>query len=79
LEASPAQPPQHVEARPYESSSILLHWTPLEALQWNADRVGYRVLYRIYPSNDSFLVDEIPMTDARPDGKMQYVIKKLAR
>jgi hypothetical protein len=57
-----------------------LEWKALEPLKWNSDRIGYRVLYRIYPSNDSFLVDELPMTDEKPaDGKLQHVIKKLAR
>lgn len=80
LEMEPIEAPRDLQARPYESSSILLEWQALDPLKWHSDRIGYRILYRIYPSNDSFLVDELPMSDAKVEGgKVQHVIRKLAR
>ncbi|KAI6207039.1 hypothetical protein M3Y94_00984300 [Aphelenchoides besseyi] len=79
LEATPTKPPSNVDARPYESSSILVKWDALDPLLWNSNAIGYRVLYRIYPSNDSFMVDEIPLMESNPtNGKLEHIVKKLS-
>ena len=67
-------------AAPYESSSIIVAWTPLPPLDWNSASIGYRILYKIYPSNDSsFTTVDVALSEAAADGRMEKVITKMAR
>lgn len=77
LEAAPSSPPVSLQASPYESSSLLLQWQPPPPSDWNADMIGYRILYRIYLSNETFKYDEIPPSQEE-HAKMQHIIRRLA-
>lgn len=80
LEAEPKAAPINVKARPYESSSILLEWTGLDPSLWNSDRLGYKILYRVYPNNVSFSMETLPLVEKNPeDGIFKHVIYKLSR
>uniref|UniRef100_A0AC34QH49 Thymidine kinase, cytosolic n=1 Tax=Panagrolaimus sp. JU765 TaxID=591449 RepID=A0AC34QH49_9BILA len=78
-ESFPSKPPSQLQASPYESSSILLQFSPLERSFWNSDAVGYKIFYRVYPSNDSFKMEEINPSEELPEsGKIQHVVSKLS-
>ncbi|CAD5218681.1 unnamed protein product [Bursaphelenchus okinawaensis] len=77
--APPKSGPLNVKAKPYESSSILLEWTPIDELEWNADQIGYKILYRVYQSNNTFLSETLPLVERNSDdGVVRHVIHKLA-
>ena len=79
LEAPPSKPPAQLQASPYESSSIMLQFTAPDRSLWNSDHIGYRILYRVYPSNDTFKSQEIPLSDESPEtGRIQHLVQKLA-
>lgn len=71
LAAPPAAPPKFVHTTPYESSSALVKWLPIDRTAWNSDKIGYRIMYRIYPSNDSFSVEDVPTPSADDDSDIQ--------
>uniref|UniRef100_A0A7E4ZS71 Down syndrome cell adhesion molecule-like protein Dscam2 n=1 Tax=Panagrellus redivivus TaxID=6233 RepID=A0A7E4ZS71_PANRE len=76
--SAPSKPPTQLQASPFESSSIMLQFTPPSQQHWNSDAVGYRILYRIYPSNESFKLDEIPLSEEIPStGRIQHIVQKL--
>uniref|UniRef100_A0A914QBI7 Sidekick n=1 Tax=Panagrolaimus davidi TaxID=227884 RepID=A0A914QBI7_9BILA len=79
LEAAPSLPPQKLQASPYESSSIMLQFNPPERHTWNSLALGYRILYRVYPSNETFKAIEIPPSEELPtNNQIQHLIQKLA-
>ncbi|CAD5226006.1 unnamed protein product [Bursaphelenchus xylophilus] len=79
LGSAPKIAPGNVRAKPYEASSILLEWNPINELEWNADQIGYKILYRIYQSNNTFLSETLPLMERNPsDGVVRHVIHKLS-
>lgn len=48
LETVPIQAPSALRVAPHEATSALVRWTALAREEWNADRVGYRLVYRVY-------------------------------
>ncbi|KAE9550691.1 hypothetical protein FO519_006092 [Halicephalobus sp. NKZ332] len=79
VESAPSKAPAQLQASPYESSSILLQFSPPERTFWNSDRVGYRILYRVYPSNESFKTEEVSQSEDLPEnGKIQHIVSKLS-
>ncbi|KAI1732942.1 fibronectin type III domain-containing protein [Ditylenchus destructor] len=78
LEAPPAQSPRILQAKPYESSSMIVKWAAIDRSKWNSDQISYRILYRIYPSNgESFTEEEIVVTDPQKT-EFEYIIRKLS-
>ncbi|VDM39837.1 unnamed protein product [Toxocara canis] len=76
LEAPPSSPPLSVQVSPYESSALLLQWSPPSRNNWNSDTIGYRILYRPYPSNETLNSEEVAA--AKEDlPKMQHIVRKL--
>lgn len=84
LEALPSQSPDFVQAIPYESSSALIKWRPIDKNNWNSDKISYRIFYKIYPSDDDFIVEDafIPENDNQESSyntTFQHIINKLSR
>ncbi|KAI1726479.1 fibronectin type III domain-containing protein [Ditylenchus destructor] len=78
LEAPPVQVPRILQAKPYESSSMIVKWAAIDHSKWNSDQIFYRILYRIYPSNgESFTEEEIMVTDPQKT-EFEYIIRKLS-
>lgn len=78
LESAPSSAPSNIEAIPYESSTLKIHWRPPPIYAWNSDYVGYRILYRPYPSNDTYKTEEIALSGERLL-QMERVISGLDR
>lgn len=80
LEAAPSKAPKILQAKPYESSSMVVKWSAIDRNTWNSDQIGYRVLYRIYPSNidSSYNEEDIEVTDLQQI-EFEHVIHKLSR
>ncbi|KRX42346.1 Protein sidekick -like protein [Trichinella murrelli] len=64
LEAPPTEPPREIEVFAFNASSVQVRWKAPERSTWNADVVGYRILYKSYGENNTFRVKEFPMHDA---------------
>lgn len=76
--SAPSSPPHSVQASPFESSALLLQWASPNRSEWNSDTVGYRILYRPYPSNETPSTEEL--TSTKNDlPKMQHIVRKLLR
>ncbi|CAD6191275.1 unnamed protein product [Caenorhabditis auriculariae] len=67
MPAAPLGSPISLQATPFDSTSVQLQWIVPHKTTWNADAIGYRVFYRIYPSNDTWQLEEIPPSAERPD------------
>ena len=78
LEDAPSAPPILLQVSPYESSSLMLQWEPPAKGHWNSDTIGFRVLYRIYFSNETSKTEDVSMFD-NIQTKVQHIIQKLAR
>ncbi|KFD51708.1 hypothetical protein M513_07404, partial [Trichuris suis] len=63
-EAEPADPPQEVTVQSVNGSAIQIAWKAPEKSTWNADTIGYRLIYRIYGKDETLSAQEFPMTDA---------------
>ncbi|TMS37371.1 hypothetical protein L596_004315 [Steinernema carpocapsae] len=75
-EAEPSAPPSDIRANPIESASVSVQWVVPHKANWNSDHLGYRILYRAYPSNDSYRTEEIDEF-AQPGEQMTFVLTKL--
>uniref|UniRef100_A0A915E8P4 Protein sidekick-like protein n=1 Tax=Ditylenchus dipsaci TaxID=166011 RepID=A0A915E8P4_9BILA len=78
LEAVPSEAPSILQAKPYESSSLLVKWATLSGSKWNSDKIIYQIVYRIYPSNDSYTVEEIKDRDEEQQVELEHVVRKLS-
>uniref|UniRef100_A0A5S6Q0T3 Protein-tyrosine-phosphatase n=1 Tax=Trichuris muris TaxID=70415 RepID=A0A5S6Q0T3_TRIMR len=63
-EAEPAEPPQDVSVSSINGTAVQISWSAPEKSTWNADTVGYRLIYRIYGKDETLSAQEFPMTDA---------------
>lgn len=84
LESLPFLPPEIIQAVPYESSSILIKWRLLKKNNWNSDKISYRILYKMYPSDNDFSVEDVFIPDDKkeyflPNATFQHIINKLLR
>uniref|UniRef100_A0A1I7YHM0 Protein-tyrosine-phosphatase n=1 Tax=Steinernema glaseri TaxID=37863 RepID=A0A1I7YHM0_9BILA len=75
-EAAPSSPPEDLRVIPIESASVRVQWEVPKKAAWNSGNVGYRILYKIYPSNESYQSEEVNES-AQPGEQMSHVIKKL--
>ncbi|KRZ30000.1 Protein sidekick -like protein [Trichinella pseudospiralis] len=64
LEAAPTEPPREIEVLAFNATSVQVRWKAPERSTWNADVVGYRILYKPYSENSTLRVKEFPMHDA---------------
>lgn len=62
LPAAPLAHPISLKATPYERNSVLLEWVVPHKSTWNSEVVGYRIHYREYPSNETWQMEEVPIT-----------------
>ncbi|KAI3421308.1 hypothetical protein GPALN_014927 [Globodera pallida] len=86
MESAPDLPPTDVQLHPVDATSIRVKWKPLTREAWNADRVGYRILYRVYrldfvrspssPANGT-LTEEIPLSAIEQKESMDVLLKGL--
>uniref|UniRef100_A0A914I6N3 Fibronectin type-III domain-containing protein n=1 Tax=Globodera rostochiensis TaxID=31243 RepID=A0A914I6N3_GLORO len=86
MESAPDLPPTDVQLHPVDATSIRVKWKPLTREAWNADRVGYRILYRVYrldfvrsPSSQAngTLAEEIPLSAIEQKESMDVLLKGL--
>uniref|UniRef100_A0AAF5DSP0 Thioredoxin domain-containing protein n=2 Tax=Strongyloides stercoralis TaxID=6248 RepID=A0AAF5DSP0_STRER len=64
--------------KPYQSTSINLQWESLPSNNWNSDVIGYRIEYKEYPSNGSFKIEELPLTNKiPPNGIINHILEHL--
>ncbi|KAK0397791.1 hypothetical protein QR680_002272 [Steinernema hermaphroditum] len=75
-EAIPSSPPGDLRVVPLESASVRVQWEVPTKATWNSESVGYRVLYKIYPSNDSYQAEDISKS-GQPGEQISHVIKRL--
>uniref|UniRef100_A0A0N4ZCH2 Basement membrane-specific heparan sulfate proteoglycan core protein-like n=1 Tax=Parastrongyloides trichosuri TaxID=131310 RepID=A0A0N4ZCH2_PARTI len=70
--------PTDFSVKPYQSTSVFLQWNSLPAEKWNSDVIGYRIEYKEYPSNGSFKIEELPLTNKiSMNGVMTHILSHL--
>uniref|UniRef100_A0A0N5BBG1 Down syndrome cell adhesion molecule-like protein Dscam2 n=1 Tax=Strongyloides papillosus TaxID=174720 RepID=A0A0N5BBG1_STREA len=70
--------PSNFIVKPYQSTSINLQWDSLPKNKWNSDVIGYRIEYKEYPSNGSFKIEELPLSNKIPsDGIITHILGHL--
>lgn len=57
----------------------MVQFSPPDRQSWNSLALGYRILYRVYPSNDTFKTIEISPSEELPaTNQIQHLVQKLA-
>uniref|UniRef100_A0AC35U7G1 B-cell receptor CD22-like n=1 Tax=Rhabditophanes sp. KR3021 TaxID=114890 RepID=A0AC35U7G1_9BILA len=76
-EKEPSTFPGYFNIKPYESTSIYLEWNALNKELWNSETIGYRIEYKIYSANESFKIEEIPLSSKTDKIQITHILKEL--
>ena len=83
MEAAPSRAPADVQLEPVGPTALKVRWRPLPRQAWNADRIGYRVQYRVYePTNlansaATFAMEEVGLGDGDTEKQMEVQLHGL--